>query len=457
MRPIRRKLKPLSEFSARDAAAIGLPALALVAAAFWFAYQFVKPAPPARLVMASGPADGAYHPIALRYREILARQHIDLEIRTSAGAVENLRRLADPESAVEAGLVQAGLGDAADYPGIETLGSIYYEPVWIFYRGAPLEDDLRHLRGKRIAVGVEGSGTRRLATQLLLVNGAWTPPTRIVDLGGEAAAQALRKGTIDVALLVGPAEQATIRSLLLDGRVRLMSFDRAAAYTKAFPFLTAVRLPEGGINLLRNIPPNEVVLLAPTANLMVKQTLHPALAGLLLQAMSEVHAGAGILHRDGEFPALRGTEFPASAEAQRYFRSGPPFLQRFLPFWAANLIDRILVLLVPLVAVLIPVLRYAPSLYGWRIRSRIYRWYGELKLLELELKEHFEAQRLPEYRRRLDQLEQRAYTRPLPIAFTPDVYTLRLHIATVRGMLDRGAHASAEAAPASSGADAGPG
>jgi hypothetical protein len=427
----------LSLFSMRDLALVGLPLLALVAAAFWIAYHFVKPAPPDIIVLATGREEGAYHAVGLRYQELLEREGITVVLKSSAGSMENLKYLADEDSEVEIAFVQAGNGDVADYPGLVSLGSVYYEPVWIFYRGAKLGDQLRQLSGKRIAIGAVGSGTRRLATQLLLVNKAWAPPTKIVDLGGDAAAEALLRGEIDAAFLVGPPEVPAIRNLLLAADVRLLAFDRTTAYTKVFPFLSAVTLAHGTIDLVRDIPPRDVVLLAPTANIIAKETLHPALGDLMMQAMAKIHRGPGLLHKAGEFPAADGHDFPLSDEAQRFFKSGPPFLQRFMPFWAATLVDRIIVLLVPLLAVLIPVLKFAPLLYTWRIRTRIYRWYGELKFLELELREKFDASRVAEYRQRLDKLEEVAHTRPIPLAYTDQVYTLRQHIDMVRGILDR--------------------
>ncbi len=429
-----RKIK-ISEISRRDLAMIGVPALVIVVAAFWGAYQFVQPAPPNSFVMTTGREDGAYHAIGLRYQEILARQGIKVELKPSAGAVDNLNRLADEKSDVEVGLVQAGTGATNEYPGLVTLGSVYYEPIWIFYRGPKIEDQLRRLRGKRIGIGAVGSGTQKIATQLLLVNDAWAPPTQISDLSGEAGAKALRQGTLDVLFLVGPVESSTIKSLLHDPDIRLLSFDRTAAYTNVFSFLSLVKLPEGGINLLKNIPPNDVTLLAPTANVVVKEDLHPVLVGLLMQSMVEVHGGRGLLHKMGEFPAPRDTEFTASKEAQRFYKSGPPFLQRYLPFWAATLIDRIVVLLVPLLVVLLPVLRIAPTIYHWRIRSRIYSWYGELTFLEMEIKERFDHQDIQRYSEKLDNLDTRAHTRQLPMAFTGEVYTLRQHIQMVRQLI----------------------
>ena len=423
--------------SQRDVALVFLPLIALVVAAFWIAYRYVKPAPPDSFVLATGRSDGAYQAIGKRYQELLAQEGITVVLKSTAGSVDNLKLLADERSGVEVALVQSGDGDSADYPDLVSLGSVYYEPVWIFYRGNALRDQLRQFSGKRMAIGTSGSGTRRLATQLLLVNEAWAPPTTLLSLGGNAAAQALLEHQIDAAFLVGPPEAAPIRRLLLSPQVRLLSFDRTAAYAKVFPSLFAVTLPQGTIDLVRDLPPRDVALLSPTANIVAREGFHPALSDLLLQAMAKVHGGAGPLHRAGDFPSLRSSDFPPSKEAQRFYKSGPPFLQRYLPFWAATLVDRIVVLLVPLLAVLIPVLRFAPSLYAWRIRSRIYRWYGELKFLELELRERFDPSRVGEYQQRLDELEEVANTRPIPLAFTDQVYTLRQHIALVRNVLDR--------------------
>ncbi len=427
----------LRRISRRDLALVGIPALALVAAAFWIAYQFVRPAPPDKLVMTTGDEEGGYHGFALRYQEILARHGITLELRTSSGSIENLKRLNDDDSGADIGFVQSGTGDSSSYADLVALGSVYYEPVWVFYRGRDDSDRLANLRGLRIAIGPPGSGTRRLASQLLEANGALAAPTRLVDLGGAYAAQALMQGKIDAMFTVGPAEMPLVRSLLLAQGVRLRHFSRAPAYTRLFPFLALVKLPEGGIDLARNIPARDTMLLAPTANVVARWDVHPALIDLMLQAMHEVHKRPGLFHQAGDFPKVRDHDFPVSPEAERFYKSGPPFLQRYLPFWAATLFDRIFVLLLPLIAVLIPVLRYAPALYSWRVRSGIVRWYGELKLLELEIKEHHDPAQHLQYLKRLNELEEKAFVRPMPLHLTDQVYNLRQHIDMVRASLGK--------------------
>ena len=427
----------LRSISRRDLAIVGIPALVLVVAAFWVAYQFVRPAPPDKLVMTTGSEDSAYHSFALKYQEILARHGISLELRPSSGSVENLKRLNDVDSGVGIGLVQSGTGDAKSYQDLVTLGYVYYEPIWVFYRGKDDSDRFANLRGLRIAIGPPGSGTRRLASQLLEANGALDGPTRIVDLGGAEAALALMQRKIDAMFTVGPAEMALVRNLLLADGVHLRHFSRAPAYTRLFPFLNLVKLPEGSIDLIRDIPAQDTLLLAPTANVVARWDVHPALIDLMLQAMEEVHKGPGLLHSAGDFPKVRDHDFPVSSEAERFYKSGPPFLQRYLPFWAATLFERIFVLLLPLLAVLIPVLRYAPTLYSWRVRSGIVRWYGELKLLELEIKEHYEPAQYQQYLKRLNELEEKAFVRPMPLHFTDQVYNLRQHIDMVRASLGK--------------------
>lgn len=441
----------LPHVSTRDLLAIGLPLLAVLALSFWVAGRFVKPAPPDRFVMSTGSPVGAYHAAAEQYQRILARHGITLELRPSSGGGENLARLRDPAGDVEAAFVQGGLGRASDEDEVTlaSLGSTHHEPVWIFYRtrkpGAPPIDRLGELRGRRIAIGPEGSGVRALALQLLAANDVDATNATLLPLAAEAAAEPFLRGEIDVLIHVSAPTTGIVRALLFADGVRLLSFTRGPAYTRLFPFLGTVTLPHGSINLVRDIPPEDTQLIATNAFVIVRDTLHPALQGLLLQAMKEVHSTAGPLARVNEFPVVKESGFPLADEAERFYRAGPPFLQRYLPFWAATLVDRLLVLLLPIFAVAVPLLRIAPPLYTWRIRSKIARWYGELKFLEHEIREQYDTAQLPSYVKRLDDLEAKAYSRPIPLAFTDQVYMLRMHIRMVRDLLDR--RAAGEALP----------
>ena len=433
-------LRPL--FS-RDFWSILLPALAILAAAFWIAFQFVQPAPPKKVVMTAGAEGGAYEGYALQYRDRLAGEGIALELRRSAGSVENLKRLMDENSGVSIGFVQGGIAKAGDDENLMSLAGLYYEPLWVFYRGSAELDHVSRLRGRRIGIGSEGSGTRPLALQVLALAGMDARNTVFLDLDATHAAEALARGQIDAAMMVADSSSPLVARLLHDKRVRVMSFAQAEALTRHLPFLSHVVLPEGGIDFAANLPARDLHLVAPTANLVVRDDIHPALITLLLQAATDIHGGSGLLRKAGEFPSDKGVDFAMSVDAERYLKSGPPFLQRHLPFWMAVFIDRMVVMLVPVLAVLIPVVRFTPAVYAWRIKSRIYRWYGKLKVLEIDMQSAKGQDEVRALIERLDAIEQSVSRIPTPLAFSEYLYNLRAHIDLVRGRLDRRARAAA--------------
>ena len=422
----------LRELALRDALAVGIPALALLVAGFWYAAQFIKPAPPNRVVIATGGDGGAYQRFAALYKPLIERNGIKFIERTSAGAVENLALLRSADEKLDVAFVQGGLGLGSDPAGLVSLGSIYYEPLWVFYRNPEPIDQLVHLRGKRIAIGAEGSGTRKLALELLEASGATAAPTRLLPLGGLEAVGALSAGRADAIFLVGPANSGAVWASFYAAGFRLMSFSQADAFVRRWPFLSKLTLPRGAIDLVRDIPSRDVTLVAPVASLVARESIHPALIDVLLQTAAEAHGGPGLFHRAGEFPNPRQVDFPLSTEAERFYRSGTRFLQRYLPFWAATLVDRLVVLLIPIVALMIPLMRIAPALYGWRARSRIYKWYGQLKFLEEAWRRDPGARPRDEWLGELDQLEARVNRIRTPLAYANQLYILREHIGLVR-------------------------
>jgi hypothetical protein len=317
-------------------------------------------------------------------------------------------------------------------PGLVSLGSLYYEPLWIFYRAPHELTTLRGLRGMTIAAGAENSGTRALALELLDANQMRQPPTQIVTLAGLQAADALVEGKVGAALFVAAPDSLVVQRLIKAPGIRLMSLDEADAYTRRLPYLSRVVLPKSVFDLVERIPDHDVVLLASTANLIVKEDLHPALAYLLLRAANEVHSEARLFEHQAEFPAPRDADFPLSPEAQRYYKSGPPFLQRYLPYWGANLVDRLWVMLLPVVAIAFPLFRLVPPLYRWRIRSRIYRRYARLKEIELDLDEKRTVPELKSMLERLDQIESAVNRLSTPLAYSENLYVFRQHIDLVR-------------------------
>jgi len=441
---VRKIPRRLNEISLRDLLFVALPSLLLLIAGFWAAAQFIRPAPPQQIIFSSGGEGGAYQRFAARYKEVLARYDIELVEKPSAGSLENLQRLRDENFAVDAAFIQGGTARVEANDTLLSLGSLYYEPLWIFYRAGLAQDlpggeldRLTQLKGRRLAIGAPGSGTHKLALELLEANGIAAAPTRLVEKGSLDMVEALRQGKVDAVFVVGPTQSAMVWLLLFTDGVRLMSLSHAEAYTRRFPHLARLTLPRGGVDLVRDIPPHDVSLVSPLATLVVREDIHPALIDLLLQTASEVHGESGLFQKAGEFPRPAQADFPLAGAAERYYKSGKPLLQRYLPFWAATLIDRLVVMLVPLFALLLPILKFAPALYGWRVRSRIFRRYGELKLIEAEVELEPQQHTQEEWLARLDRIETDVNRMQTPLPFSDMLYTLRSHIVLVREAIQR--------------------
>ncbi|MDP1541710.1 MAG: TAXI family TRAP transporter solute-binding subunit [Polycyclovorans sp.] len=431
------QLKRLREISLRDLLVVGLPSLVLLIGGFWLAAQFIKPALPDFLVMASGGEGGSYQVYAERYRQVLAKNGIELRERPSAGSIENIKRLLDEDDDTEVALVQSGTANGINTDKLLSLGSLYYEPLWVFYRSDRELDRLTQLKGKRIAIGAVGSGTRKLALDLLETNGFDAKSNGLLPLGGLQAVEALQQRKVDAVFVVGADQSAAVWSLLYAEGVRLMSLAHAEAYVRRFPQLARLVLPQGAIDMTRNIPARDVTLVSPVAMLVAHESTHPALIQLLMQVVQEVHGEAGVFQRPGEFPKASRIDFPLAPEAERFYKSGKPFLQRYLPFSAANLFDRLFVMLVPVLTLLIPIMRFAPGIYAWRIRSRIYRRYGELKFLEAEVETDPGRHSRAEWLEHLDRIEESVQHIATPLAFTDMLYTLRVHVGLVRATILR--------------------
>lgn len=444
---MKRKRRSLREYSPRDLLIVGVPLLVLVLAGFWFASRFIQPAPPDTLTISTGGPGGAYERFGIVYRDVLARYGVKLVELPSGGSLDNLARLRDPEQSVDVAFLQGGSARIQENDALYSLGNLYYEPLWIFYReGISIPTRIADLKGKRIAIGGAGSGTQHLARELLFASRIDGENTRLIEQGGLALAQAFADKRIDAAFVVGPPQSATVWTLLHSPGAKLMNLAHAEAYARQFPYLSKLVLPRGAIDMAADLPPTDIELISPMATLAVREDTHPALIDLLMQAMSEAHGGAGLFQRSGEFPRAApasGAEFPLSPEAQRYYKSGRPWLQRYLPFWAATLVDRLVVLLIPLFAILIPVMRIAPGIYNWRIKSRIYKRYGELKFLEAELEADPGKRSRAEWLERIESIENDINHLTLPLAFSDMLYTLRLHLGLVRKAIDKATATSA--------------
>lgn len=424
----------ISHVSWRDAALVYGLFLLLLIVVVWVTLHFVQPAPPDTIVMTSGADGSMFSNYAGRYAKILARQGVTLKIVPSQGSLDNLKRLSDPEFKVDVGFVQGGIANLGDVDELMSLGSVFYVPVLVFYRAPQPIKFLSQLEGKRIAIGRQGSGARALAETLLKANGIEAGgKSKLLDLEGKAAQDALAKGATDAAFVMGDsATTATIRQLLHTPGVRLFDFVQGDGYVGRFRYLTKLQLPPGSLDLGKNTPPQTLTLIAPTVELIARPGLHPALSDMLIQAAQEVHGRATLLQRAGEFPAPLEHEYRLSDDAVRYYKSGKSFVYRHLPFWLASLVDRIVLLLVPLAVVLIPGLKLVPWLYRLRINMRIYQRYGELMALERLAFSETTAQERADLLKRLDEIERRVVTAKLPASAAGQLYVLRSHVNFVR-------------------------
>jgi len=410
-----------------------LAALALIIAGF----IFVRSAPPGVLTLTSGPAGSVFYTNAVQYAARLKlRGDVRMKILTSHGSLENLQRLDNPSVTVDVGFVQGGLTNSGS-DQLVSLGSISYQPLLVFYRGGPVET-LADLAGRRLAIGPVGSGTRTLVSTLLAANGILPGGgTTLLDWDSAAAAAALQAGTVDAVFLMGEdAAPAVMRQLLFAPGIHLMNFTQAEAYTRRFPYLSVLKLPQGGVDFGKNIPAQDVYLIDPTVELVARRNLHPALSDLLLETAQEVNGRASLFQHKGEFPAQIENVFPLSDDAARFYRSGKGIFSKVfyshLPFWLASLTSRIVVVFLPTIVILIPALRSIPHLYRWRNQNRIYRWYRALLVLEKALGAETDADKRRALIKRLDHIEKEVNKMKVPAFLADQFYSLRGHIALVR-------------------------
>lgn len=411
------------------------PALLITIIAFWVASKFIKPAPPDKIVITTGREDGAYFNYAKQYQSILARNDITLEILPSAGSTENIQRLNNHRADIA--FVQGGARVGDNDTELSALGSLYYEPLWLFYRSDKTLTQLTEFKNTRMAIDVAGSGTHAVAMQLINENQLGSA-IEAVPLGGLEASQALLAGQVGAVIMIASPTAASVQQLLNNEAVSLMNFTRADAYTRLYRYLSKIDLPEGVIDLVKNIPPQATTLIAPTANLVARNDLHPALVSLLLQAASEVHGHTQLFESENEFPTSDYNEFPLRDVASRYYKSGPPFLQRYLPFWLATFIDQMKVMLVPLLALLLPLTKVLPPVFRWRTRSRIYRWYEQLKAIDHKSYQETDVQVIEKLAIELDEIEAEVHKVDIPLSYEDQHYNLRLHINMVRDNLSQG-------------------
>lgn len=428
---LRRRLP--ENIEGRDLAWYVIGVVALLVLLGWALVRLAPPPPPKRVVMTTGAEDGAYHRYALRYREALAEHGVELVLQPSSGAMQNLERLRSGEGNVDVGLVQGGLVKEADEERLVSLGSLFYEPIWLFYRGKVTIEHISALRGQRLAIGRAGSGTHALGSSVARDNGLMEPPSTLVELGGLAAADALIDGKIDAALYVSAIDGPAVQKLLRAPGVRMMDMRRADAYVRRLPYLHRLDLPEGVVDLKADIPSQPMTMIALTANLIAREDVHPVAVELLLQAAREVHGGPSLLHGPRQFPSPKDIELPLSTDADRFYKERPSLLRRILPFWVAVWAERALFIMLPLLAIAIPAFAYLPKIYDWRIRSKLDGWYAEVNRIErLALGPDAD---LNSQLAKMDDIDLRLNRVKVPKGYLSQLYTLREHSDYVRRLL----------------------
>ena len=428
------------------------PFTLLALALLWGAYQWLQPNPPRHVVLATGVPQSAYAEFGKRYATALARHGITVELRNTQGSAENLDLLRN-DSGVDIAFVQGGTwlkpsgsADSNEESDLQSLGRMFYEPVWLFYRQDTARDRigngygsgtitrLAQLTGATVNVGAPGSGVAPLFNALLSANRIEPGAITLQQQPTTAAVVDLLGGKSDALVLASAPEALMVQMLLQTPNIGLFDVAQAEAYSRRFPALSPVLLPRSVVDLARDMPPADVHLLAPTASLVARKDLHPALVQLFVQAAQQVHGGAGWFQRKGDFPNAADSEWPIAPEAQRFYSSGPPWLQRFLPFWLANLADRMWLALLGIIAVLIPLARVLPPVYEFRIRRRVFRWYAQLRAVD----EAIGQRPAPELLTELAELEAHVGKVTVPLSYADELYSLRSHIDMVRQRVGAG-------------------
>jgi TRAP-type uncharacterized transport system substrate-binding protein len=409
-----------------------LLALLAVAAAVWIAFQVLQPLPPRTIVIASGVEEGLYHRHAQRYVTWLREHGVRVVERKTSGAAENYRLLLDPKSKVDVAFMQGGVATLPEADRLVMLASLYVEPLWLFYRADGALARATSLVGARISIGIPGSGTRAFVAPLLTANGVTTENSTLLETGGKEALRQLKAGEIDAALFVGGADSPLIREALFDPAIKLMSLGRADAYARRYGYISRLTLPAGTIDLARNLPPSDVATIGTKAMLAARDDLHPAIINLLIDAAREIHGGQGVFETAGEFPGTARVDLPVSPYADQHRRFGPSFLYQAMPFWAAALVERLIVLLLPLLFLVVPLMNLLPRVVRWRDRSRLVRWYGQLALLERDVATRQGDAPVEKWLQELAEISRAVGQRRMPPAFASEVFTLREHIDLVR-------------------------
>jgi TRAP transporter TAXI family solute receptor len=414
---------------------LGFGAFVLILLVLGISYQFIDPAPPKKLSIATGTTSGSYYKFAQEYKKLLEKEKFELLIVPTQGSVEALKKLQNKE--VDIAFVQGGVANEEEVKTLRSLASIYFEPLWIFYSEKFDFKYINELKGKKVSIGSEGSGTKPLALEILKQNSIDKTNTTLLELSNEAAQQALNKGEIDVLFSVISPSSKMVQSLLSNPKVKLLNIQRASAYSKKLHYLTPVSIGEGVVSLENNIPPSNITLLSTTATLVGQKDLHPDLIRLILKTAKQVHSTPSLFENNEIFPSKKYLQIPLHVDAKHYLEKGDSFLEKIFPFWIASSIDRLVIMIIPLLTLLIPIIKGALPLYRWRIRSSIYKWYKILHEIDLKL-ESLDKSELPKIKEDLEKMaEDIQKSSKIPLSYMGEYYDLRVHANLILGRIEK--------------------
>lgn len=406
---------------------ISLPVLLFIIFSFYLTSKFIEPAPKKELIIATGQKDGTYYKTALIYKKLLEKENVKITLLQTQGSVENFELLLSKKADIA--FLQNGIIPKSTPLTQKSLANIYYEPLWVFYKNNNYQMEyLVELISKRIAIGVEGSGTNDLATKILLNNGINSSNSNLQNISSKKGKESLLKGDIDALFMVSNHKNSIVKELLENPNINILNVKRAQAYSRTYNSMEVLSLYEGTIDLYRNIPSNDIKLLSTTATLVVNDDVPSELIRLLLKNIKEVHNGKNFFSSVNEFPNINNLNIDIHEEAIKYFNYGDNFLEKIFPYWIASNIDRLKILLIPLLTLLFPLFKGFFPLYTWTMRSKIFKWYKELRELETQL-DNLNKEQLKDKLLYLENLKKEIHkVTKVPLSFMGEYYNLGLHI-----------------------------
>ncbi|MFA7084438.1 MAG: TAXI family TRAP transporter solute-binding subunit [Arcobacteraceae bacterium] len=394
---------------------------------FFIPSRFIQPPVEKKLIIAAGSPQGEYYKVALQYKELLEKEKVEVEVLETTGSLENAQLIREKKADI--GFVQSGILSQSDSEEIESLASIYYEPIWIFYKNEGFNIEyVIQLISKKISLGEENTGTSFLANRILSDNGLNESNTQMIHYNTQTSKEKLLKGEIDAMVMVVSSNSSIVQELLENPTINILNIKRAKAYSMKYPYLSNLTLHEGTMDLYKNIPSEEIRLLATTANLITHKEMPTELIRLFLKKAKELHSSKSLFTQTSEFPHIKNLDTQINEEAEKYFKHGDSWLETLFPYWVASNIDRLKIMIIPLLTLMFPLFKGVMPLYTWTMRSKIYKWYSELNAIDKNIPS-FSKTQLKEKLEYLEALQKQISNHTkVPLSFMGEYYNLLLHL-----------------------------